>query len=288
MNYFLTVANEKNITRAAEILHVTQPTLSRQLKELEEEIGVTLFYRGSRKITLTSEGMILKRRAEEILELVNLTMAELKEPNQELEGSITIGSGELSAVQILAEICIAFQKKYPGVRFDLFTATADVVKEKLNHGLADIGLCMEPVDHESFAYIRLPVKEKWVAVCQPEDVLSQKSTITVKDLVGRPLILPRRLNVKSELEHWFGDAYEKLNIVYTGDLITNSAMMVQKGAGVALTVEGATSLWNPELMVSRPLAPPMENAVDICWRKTSCSYVAEKFIEYAKCFLGME
>lgn len=288
LKYFLTVVNEESITRASEILHITQPTLSRQLKDLEEELGVTLFHRGSRKITLTSEGLILKRRAEEILDLVDLTVTEIQEQNQELEGTITIGSGEFSSVRILADLCADFQKKYPRVKFDLFTATADVVKEKLNHGLADIGLCLEPIDKENFAFIRLPVKEKWVVVCKTDDELSRKEEITVADLLDRSLILPRRRNVQSEVAHWFGDDFAKLKVTYTGDLMTNLAMMVQKGVGVALSVEGANALWNPDLLVTRPLRPTMENAVDLCWRKNSCSYVTERFIEYTKCFLGHE
>ncbi|HIR27298.1 MAG TPA: LysR family transcriptional regulator, partial [Candidatus Choladousia intestinigallinarum] len=154
LQYFLTVAQEEGINRAADVLHITQPTLSRQLSQLEEEVGVKLFHRGARKITLTNEGILLKRRAEEILALVDKTEKELVEQEQLVDGKIVIGSGEVAAVQALPPIIRSFREKYPLVTYDIFTANADVVKEQMEKGLIDIGILLEPVDMEKFDFIR--------------------------------------------------------------------------------------------------------------------------------------
>ena len=161
LRYFLTVVREESITRAAEVLHITQPTLSRQIAQMEEEMGVRLFDRGSRKIALTSEGMLLRRRAEEILELVDKTEKELTEQDEMVEGTVSIGFGDLAAVRMLPEIFRSFHERYPGVTFDLYTAIADHVKDRMDRGLTDIGLLMEPVNIEKYEYIRLKQREQW-------------------------------------------------------------------------------------------------------------------------------
>lgn len=157
LRYFLTVVREESITKAAEVLHITQPTLSRQLSQMEEEIGVTLFYRGTRKISLTNEGILLRRRAEEILQLVDKTEKELVEQEEQVEGKISIGCGEIASVQLLPELFRSFREKYPRVSFDIFTAAADLVKEQMDKGLLDLGLLLEPVDMEKYDFLRFDV-----------------------------------------------------------------------------------------------------------------------------------
>ncbi len=164
LRYFLTVVREEGIDRAAEVLHITQPTLSRQLSQLEEELGVKLFHRGAKKITLTNEGILLRRRAEEILSLVDRTERELIEQDEFVEGRIAIGCGELTAVQVLPEIIESFRGKYPLVTYDIFTGNADLVKEQMEKGLIDIGVLLEPIDMEKFDFIRLTGKERWVVL----------------------------------------------------------------------------------------------------------------------------
>ena len=176
LRYFLTVVREESITKAADVLHITQPTLSRQLSQMEDDIGVKLFHRGTRKITLTNEGMLLRRRAEEILQLVDNTEKELVEQEEQIEGKITIGCGELASVQILSELIGNFNKKHPGVSYDIFTATADLVKEQMDKGLIDIGLLLEPVDIEKYEFIRLDTREKWVVLMRPDDELAKKKS----------------------------------------------------------------------------------------------------------------
>jgi DNA-binding transcriptional LysR family regulator len=283
LRYFLTVAREENISKAADVLHITQPTLSRQLAQLEEELGSQLFCRGSRKITLTNEGMLLRRRAEEIIELVDKTSQEILASDAEISGTITIGAGELASVQTMMELCGSFQKKYPQVKFEFYTATADQVKERMERGLVDIGLLLEPIDMERFEFIRLDIKENWVVLMRPDSPLAAKTGVTPKDLVGLPLLLPSRLKVQSEVANWFGDEFENLNVRYTGNLSTNSAVLVQNGYAYAIVIEGSVMFWNPELIVAKPFSPPLTATTAFAWRRNQpFPKAAEKFIEYIK------
>lgn len=199
LRYFLTVIREESITKASDVLHITQPTLSRQLSQMEEELGVTLFHRGTRKISLTNEGILLRRRAEEILQLVDKTEKELVELEEQVEGKISIGCGEIASVQLLPELFRSFREKYPRVTFDIFTAAADLVKEQMDRGLLDLGLLLEPVDVEKYDFICFDMKENWIVLMKPDDPLAKKDSITAKDLAKLPLILPRRMRVQSEL-----------------------------------------------------------------------------------------
>lgn len=288
LRYFLTVAREESITRAAEVLHITQPTLSRQLSQLEEETGVRLFERGPRRIRLTSEGMLLRRRAEEILQLVDKTETELSEQQAQVEGTISIGSGESVSVQLLPGLFSSFREKYPRVCFDIFTATADLVKEQMDRGLLDIGLLLEPVDKEKYDFIRLNIREKWIVLMRPDDPLAAKEAVSAQDLLGLPLILPRRMAVRSELASWFGDYYELLNVIITSNLNTNGAIMVASGLAYSIVIEGAVSLWDQSKVTYRPLTPELTTTSVLAWKRGQpFSPAALKFIEHMKCFLGM-
>ena len=288
LRYFLTVVREESITKASEVLHITQPTLSRQLTQMEEEIGVKLFDRGNRKIKLTNEGILLHRRAEEILQLVDKTEKELVEQEKQIEGKISIGCGEIASVQLLSKLFQSFREKYPRVSFEIFTATADLVKEQMDKGLLDIGLLLEPVDMEKYDFIRLDIKEKWVVLMRPDDALAEKEYITAENLSTLPLILPRRMNVQSELASWFGDYYEKLNVVFTSNLSTNGAVMVSNGLAYSLVIEGA-AFWDQSKITYRPLSPALTATSVLAWKRGQpFSLAATKFINHAKCFLGMD
>lgn len=289
LRYFLTVVREESITKAADVLHITQPTLSRQLSALEEEIGVTLFYRGSRKITLTNEGLLLRRRAEEILDLVDKTTEELLLQDDQIEGKITIGAGELASMQVVSELIGNFQKKYPRVQFEIYTATADQVKNRMERGLVDVGLLLEPVDMEKYEFVRLDVQERWVVLMRPDDELASYPEITKSKLKDRNLILPSRLNVQSELANWFGEDFDSLNISYTANLGTNAAIMVQKGYANAVVVEGAVPFWNQDIVTSRPLCPTLTATTVLAWRRNQpFGKAAEKFIEELRCLSGID
>lgn len=288
LRYFLTVVREQSITKASKVLHITQPTLSRQLAQMEEEVGVKLFDRGTLKITLTNEGLLLRRRAEEILQLVDKTEKELIEQEEQVEGKITIGCGEIASVQLLPNLFKYFHEKYPRVTFDIYTATADHVKDQMDRGLVDIGLLLEPIDIEKYDFIRLDMKEKWVVLMRPDDPLAEKESITAGELSKLPLIMPRRLKVQSELASWFGDYYENLNILFTSNLSTNAAVMVRKGLAYSLVIEGMIPFWDQSQIAYRPLYPELTATSVLAWkRRQPFSLAVTKFIEYIKCLLGM-
>ncbi|MEY8536282.1 LysR family transcriptional regulator [Blautia pseudococcoides] len=288
LRYFLTVVREESITKASEVLHITQPTLSRQLSQMEEEVGVKLFNRGTRKITLTNEGILLRRRAEEILQLVDKTEKELVEQEEQIEGKITIGCGEIASVQLLPELFKVFHDKYLRVTFDIFTATADIVKEQMDKGLIDVGLLLEPIDIEKYDFVRMQIKEKWVVVMRPDDPMAFKKSVTAKDLSDVPLILPRRLKVQSELASWFGNYFENLNVLFTSNLSTNASIMVSQGLAYSLVVEGAIPFWDKSKIIYRPLSPELSATSVLAWKRGQpFSPAATKFIEQAQCLLGM-
>lgn len=285
LKYFLTVAREQNITRAAETLHMTQPTLSRQLAALEEELGTTLFVRGNRNITLTEAGILLKRRALEILNLEEKTIEELRNHEDLVEGSVTIGYGEFGAVESLSRICEAYRAKYPKVQIKLHTATADIIQDMMKQGLVDIGLLMEPVDTSEFEYIRLPEADSWVVTMKPDDPMAQKDVVTRDDLLDKPLILPSRLNIQSELANWFGKDFEKLNVAFVANLATNAAVMAKNGLAYPVTIEGAMKFWREDFLVNRKLYPELVSYSVLAWRRNiPYSTAARKFIEEINAF----
>ena len=276
LRYFLTVAREQSFTKAASRLHITQPTLSRQLATLEEELGTALFDRGGRHITLTDEGLLLKRRALEILDLEDKILEEFHADESEIEGIIHIGCGEFAAVETLAEILGQYKKQYPLVQIALHTGTADTILSKMNQGLIDLGLFMEPVNIEELEYIRIRESDQWVAGMRPEDPLAEKEFITKEDLMGKPLILPERLGVQSELANWFGEDFQKLNIAYTSNLGTNAGILAVHGLGYPVSIEGAARYWRNDLLVQKKLYPEIKAGTIIAWRRNIPYSVAVK------------
>lgn len=267
LRYFLIVAKEQSFTKAAEQLHITQPTLSRQLAALEEELGCALFHRGGRSITLTDEGILLKRRALEILDLEDRIVDEFKGDAGVVDGVITVGCGEFAAVEILAQIIARFKEKYPLVQIALHTGTADTTLEMMNKGLIDIGLFLEPTNTENLDYIRIQDSDRWVVSMKPDDPLAQKEVVTKKDLLQLPLILPERYSIQSELANWFGRDFEKVQIAFTSNLGTNAGVMAMNGLGYPISIEGAAKYWRQELLVQRRLFPEIKASTVIAWRR---------------------
>lgn len=280
LHYFLVVAREQSFTKAARQLNITQPTLSRQLADLEEELGTKLFYRGGRGITLTEEGLLLKRRALELVDLENQIRSEFRGDTASVEGCITIGLGEFLSVETLARICKSYRESYPLVQFALHTGTADAILERMEKGLVDIGMFLEPVNTEGLDYIRMPGQDTWVVSMRPEDPLAKKEVITKEDLIDLPLILPERTTVQSEIANWFGSDFHKLHVVATSNLGTNAGIMVMNGLGYQISVEGAARYWRSDLIVQRKLSPPMETGSIIAWRRNiPYSPCVSRFIE---------
>ena len=285
LRYFLTIAKEQSFTKAAEQLHITQPTLSRQMAAFEEDLGITLFIRNGKKISLTDEGILLKRRALEILNLEERTLAELKGKEEVVGGTITIGCGEFAAVETLAKICKTYKEKYPLVQIVLHTATADAVYEMMNKGLVDIALFLEPVDTEGLDYIRITDCDHWCVGMRPDDPLAEKEFIKKEDLIGKPLILPERLNVQSELANWFGNDYSKLQIAFTSNLGTNAGVMAVNGLGYPISIEGAVKYWREDVLVQRRVSPEITTNTVIAWRRNiPYSLSVSKMIEEINAF----
>lgn len=283
LHYFLTVAREENITRAAEVLHITQPTLSRQMVQLEEEAGVKLFDRsvGTRKIALTAEGILLRRRAEEILELMDKTQLELAQQEGQVQGTVAIGCGEIGSAGLLPELFRCFREKHPSVQFDLFTAANDSICERMEQGLLDFGLLLGPPASERYDCIFTGWHEKWAALLPPDSPLAKKEAVTAKDLRDVPLILPRGLHNESSLAQWFGRTFPKLHPAVTCNLTANAAVLVGQRLGCALVIEG-TVPFDPAHIVSRPLSPELSAASVLAWKRDQpLSRAATLFREYA-------
>ena len=285
LRYFLMVAKEQSFTRAAEQLHITQPTLSRQLAALEEELGIELFIRKGKNIMLTDEGMLLKRRALEILNLEERTLEELKRTEEVIEGTVTVGCGEFAAVETLAKICKKYKEKYPLVQIAIHTATADTIYEMMNKGLVDVALFMEPVDTEGLDSIRIMDSDHWVVGMRPDDLLAEKEFIEKQDLIGKPLILPERMGVQSELANWFGKDFSRLHISFTSNLGTNAGVMAANGLGYPVSIEGAAKYWREDILVQRRLFPEITASTVIAWRRNiPYSQAVNKFIEEINAF----
>ena len=279
LNYFLMVSQEENITKAAQLLHVTQPTLSRQLMQLEDELGVKLFERSNHSIVLTSDGLLLKRRAQEIVSLAEKTKRELM-TEKELSGEIEIGSGEFKSFSLLADVIAAFSEKHPGVRFHLNSGNADTIKERLENGGLDIGLLADPVDISRYEFTRLPQKETWGIIAHNDFAIAKRPFVTPKDLIGLPLILPHRRMVREEIQNWFGDLYGDVNVFATYDLLYNAAIMAQKKMGIILTIELESRFDEVKYV---PFAPKMEFGSVLVWKKNQIQSTAmEAFIDFSK------
>lgn len=234
LRYFLTVAREENITKAAELLHVSQPAVSRQLAQLENELGVKLFVRSNHHIILTEDGLMLRRRAQEIVELAEKTQRDFRQHTAELTGEIAIGSGELRSFSMLGAVLAAFSALHPQVRYTLFSGNADQIKEKIENGTLDMGLLSMPVDLSKYDFLRFPVSEEYGVLVRADSPLTEKKLLAPDDLANVPLMLPERMLVRSELANWFGDLYDRLNIRLTYNLAYNAAMLVRQGLGAAL------------------------------------------------------
>ena len=281
LKYFLMVAREENITKAAALLHLTQPTLSRQLMQLEAELGVKLFHRSKHSIILTEDGMLLKRRAQEIISLSDKTVQELSHKEDVLSGEIAIGCGETKNMLFLSEQIRKFRQKYPLVQFSIHSAIADDIKERIEKGILDIGLLMEPVDIGKYEFIRMPQKEKWGILVRKDSELAAKESINPKDLTNVPLIMVKRELVKNELASWFGDYYEGLQIAATYNLILNAAAMVERGIGIALCFDLGVAFYEDLCFV--PLTPTLETGSVLVWKKNQTLGMAtSQFMSFLK------
>lgn len=280
LRYFLAVAREESISAAAELLHVTQPTLSRQLMDLEAELGAKLFIRGNRKITLTDKGMLLRKRATELIDLADKTEQEFNTPDEFISGDIYIGGGETDAMSLLARVARQLQADYPQIRYHLFSGNADDVTERLDKGLLDFGILIEPADVKKYDFIRLPAHDTWGVLMRKDSVLAELDVICPKDLWDLPLITSRQSMTRGEFSKWFHRDFDTLNIVTTYNLIYNAALMVREGLGYALCLDKLVSTGDDSELCFRPLSPGVDAQLDIVWKKYQIfSNAGKKFLE---------
>lgn len=268
LRYFLAVAQAGTISAAAEALHVTQPTLSRQLMELENRLGKTLFLRGKRKITLTDEGLFLRGRAREILALVEKTETAFSEPEESIGGEVFIGGGETDAMRILARAARRLHERHPNVIFHLFSGNAEAVAERIARGLVDFGVFIDPADLSEYDVLRLPVRDTWGLLMRRDSPLARKTAICPADLFELPLICSRQAQVDNDIAGWMGSGHENLHIIATYNLLYNAALMVEEGLGYALCLDKIVTAHPQGNLCFRPLAPRLAVGLAVAWKKS--------------------
>ena len=267
LRYFLAVAQEENITKAADILHVTQPTLSRQMMDLERELGVTLMLRGKNGLTLTDDGIFFRQRAQEIVELADRLEKSFVERQNNISGMVVIGASETVGSQTLARLIKEFTGKYPAVQFTLYNETVDNIKDRLDKGLVDIGLLLEPVDVTKFDYVRLSQQDTWGLLVRADHPLTEKESLTADDVAPYPLILPLRDNIRVEIIHWLGRDEKELTIPLFYTLLSNAALMVAEGLGCAFCMDGALAIRSDPRLRFIPLEPRRVTHSVLVWKK---------------------
>ena len=283
LNYFLAIAREESFTKAAQQLHITQPTLSRQIAQLEEELGVDLFVRSNHNIILTEDGMILKRRAQEILSLADKTKRDFLHKDENLEGVISIGSGEFLSTRCLTDCIAQFRRKHPLVRYEFYSGNAGNIRDQIERGLLDIGLMSEPIDIRKYGFISMPIKEEWGAFVREDSPLIDKDFIAPQDLVDIPLILPLGDFAESHIGKWFGEYISQIDVIAKGNLLYNEAMMAQSNIGAVIGIRLKS---NYDRLRFIPLNPSLKIDTALAWKKEQIfSAATTAFIDFSKQYL---
>lgn len=287
LKYFLTVAETGNITKAANSMHLTQPTLSRQLQDLEKELGHKLFIRGNHSVSLTPEGIVLRKRAREILELVEKTENEFQTIEEEISGNIFIGAGETKSIKLIADIMSELKRSYPKIKFHIVSGDSEDLSEKLDKGLLDFCIFIQPFAVENhidkYDYLNLCEKDTWGIILRNDDILAKKENVKIEDLIDLPLLISRQAIKKTHennpILNWFGDNFEKLNIAGTYNLIYNAAIMTENRLGYTLGLDRLIKDTIDSPLCFRPLNPKLEVEINIAWKKH------QLFSKAAKLFL---
>jgi DNA-binding transcriptional LysR family regulator len=280
LQYFLAVAKEESITKAAESLHLSQPTLSRQLKDLEDDLGKTLLIRGSKKTTLTEEGMLLQKRAQEIVDLSRKAEAELRQTDDIIGGDVWIGGAETEGMRLIAKTAYSLKEDYPNIRLNLISGNAGDIIERLEKGLIDFGVAIGDVDPGKYESIRLPTTHVSGLLMRKDSPLASRFAIKPDDLLKIPIISPRNEGMRRRYAKWLGKDFESLNIVATFNLIYNAAFLVEEGVGYALCIDRLIAPAAESPLCFVPYDPPMEIGIDMAWKKQQVfSKASQKFLE---------
>lgn len=283
LHYFLAIAREGSFTKAAEQLHITQPTLSRQIAQLEQELNTKLFVRSSHNIILTEDGMILRRRAQEILSLADKTKHDFLSKNENLEGTICIGSGEFLSTRLLTDCIAAFRRQYPLVRYEFYSGNAGNIQDNIERGLLDLGLMSEPIDIRKYEFISMPVHEEWGALVREDSLLAQNEYITPHDLIGSPVISVTSNMAQSNIGKWLGEQLPQVEIIAGGNLLYNEAMLAQSNAGIAIGIRLHCQYDGLRFI---PFSPRFETGTALAWKKKQIFPAATSaFIAFAKKYL---
>ncbi len=280
LNYFLTVAQEESITNAADQLHITQPTLSRQIAELENELHTTLFNRTNRKTLLTDEGLRLKQHAEEILALVDKTTSEFEPSNETIHGTIHLGAAETNVIRVITDTFYDMQQMQPKINYNMYSGTAYDVMERLNQGLLDFGLLLEPVNKEQYEYIPMPLSDTLGVLMKKENPYASHKGLTVEDLMHIPLLMPARIHEKAfGLNDWLGQDINLNNLQIAGsyNLIYNASHMVSSNVSCALTISCLVNTTADDSLCFVPLQPPTHIRSVLVWKKYRILSKSAKF-----------
>lgn len=267
LRYYLAVASEKNITRAADLLHVTQPTLSRQMSDLERELGVTLFLRGKRSLTLTEDGVLFLQRAQDIVELADRAQREFTQRQGTVGGVIALGMAECLGAAVLAKFVRRFSQSYPQVQFTLHNGMADKLGEAVDQGSIDLALVLEPVDTTKYEFLRLSPQERWGVLVREDHPFARRDQVDVAELWDQPLLLPFRESIRRELLHWIGKEEQQLRVVLNYNILSNTVLTVEEGLGVAVCLNGALAIHHSPALRFVPLAPERSSRSLLIWKR---------------------
>lgn len=267
LQYFLAIAREETILKAAESLNVTQPTLSRQMKELEDHLGKQLFIRGNRKITLTEEGILLRQRAEEIVSLVEKTESEIMLFDETLSGDVSIGSGETLGIELICKAIEKTQEDYPRIQFHLFSGNEQDVCDRLEKGLIDFGLVIEPASTYKYNHLALPYQDLWGIYVKKDHPLALKETITPQDLINVPLLCSSQELKYKQIENWAGSSFSKYNIIATYNLIYNASILTKASNGAVISLKNLIDTSGQNALCFIPLEPQIKSSLVFIWKK---------------------
>ncbi len=276
LQYFLAVTREGNISAAAQSLNLSQPSLSRQLKDLEEELGAKLFIRGNRRIELTEEGLILRKRAGEIMQLVELTESEISEVKNNISGTLSIGAGESLSMHRITEVFRRLKENYPDIRLNVVSGDTEDLQDRLDRGLLDFALIFTDFDRNTYHHLTLEEKEIFGVIMRRDDALAEKEYITVKDLYDKPLIVSRA----NGLDIFSGSQARRLQVAATYNLLYNASLMVEDGIGVAISFDGLVDTSGNSSLCFRPLYPEISVSPSLIWKRhQKLSIISQLFIK---------
>ncbi|MCH5211021.1 MAG: LysR family transcriptional regulator [Oscillospiraceae bacterium] len=266
LRYFLAVAREQSISGAAQALHLSQPTLSRQLMDMEQKFGKQLFIRGNKRITLTEDGMLFRRRAEEIIDLVDKTEAEITATDDSISGDIYIGAGETEVMRHLAKIAKDIQNDYPDIHYHIFSGNAEIVMERLDKGLIDFGLLLDANDASKYNYVELPSTDIFGILMKKDSPFADREAISFNDLKKMPLIVSAQPHYHAP-EKQVKKILDSLNIVATYNLIYNASLLVEEGLGYALCLDRLIKITDESPLCFVPLESQYEIKPYVAWKK---------------------